>query len=78
MYIQSPKLSACYHGNHNGGDDYQLPLASFMPIFETISSNMEQKLMSYPYQICYASSTEGTYCTWNYVEEPAVSCGILE
>ena len=75
MYIQSPKLSACYHGNHNCGDDYQLPLASFMPIFETIiSSNMEQKLMSVHYQVCYANSTEGTVheIIWKNRQSPLV------
>ena len=63
-----------YHENHNCRDDYQLLLAAKMLLFETILSNVEQKLMFGNHQTCYARSR---YCTWYYMEEPTVSSVFL-
>ena len=63
-----------YHENHNCGHDYQLLLAAKMLLFETILSNVEQKLMFGHHQTCYARSTEGTVhgIIWKNQQSPSV------
>ena len=59
IYIWSLKLYACYHKNHDCGHGYQIPQTSITLIFETTSSNAEQKVTFARYQTFYISSTEG-------------------